>query len=90
MQVDFKIEARIGHGSGDRDLGGEMIDIGGVRHGPLHLLRVAHIAHRDLQPSGASGGLLEPVQVVVHPGAGEVIEDVHLRAGPVKQVVRQV
>ena len=51
---------------------------------------VANIADRDLQPVRAPCGLLEPLQIVVHTSAREVIENMHFGIGGLQQAMGPV
>src|SRR5260370_1169512 len=73
-KVYVKVESRISQRCGYRHLGSEVVDFIGLRNCLVDQVYVAHIANRYLQPSGFAGGLVQPLKVVVHTGAREIIE----------------
>src|SRR3954451_4387251 len=85
--VDVEVVPGIDQAGGHRHLGREVEDGLDAGHRPPHGERIAHVGHFD--GNAVAVGLAQPVEVVLHAGAREVVEQPHAppRGGdPVRQV----
>ncbi len=87
--VGFKILARLVDGSGDGDLGGEVIDFVDVAGGVENGGGVANVAFEKFDAI-AAGLPLEPGEIVRCTGAGKVVEDADMGGGVGEQALGEI
>ncbi len=87
--VDMEVSGGVVDRGGDSDLGGEVVDFGGVMGCIADGCGVADVAFDDFE-AAAAGERLEPVEIAGDAGTGQVVEDADVGFGLLQETFGEI